>query len=205
MTFEEKVQWFFAPPEPEQFGELRSTLHQIRREAQDCLLGRLVPEDRVRTEALRDPHRLFATTMVLMAGVDLMAKFVVGDEDGSVRDRIVGYASRYMFTGLPSADEFAEVLYYGCRNPLLHSFNLRSKKFRVGLTNGMEKGCVVRVVGQGNMFLVSVEGVFEAFIDSLNRYRADLVGDATLQANFRKMYPSYGGLTMQTIVTGPVE
>ena len=62
----------------------------------------------------------------------------------------------------------------------------------------------MRVVGQGNMFLVSVEGVFDEFINSLKRYRAELLVDSALQANFLKMHPKYGGLTMQAVAAGSV-
>ena len=78
MTVDEKIAFFFAPPQPEQEGNSRSTLHLLRREAQDCLIGKLVPEENVIEEAQHEPHRLFATTMVLMTGVNLLAKFWSG-------------------------------------------------------------------------------------------------------------------------------
>src|SRR4030095_1218971 len=74
MTLEEQIDFFFAGPDPEQTGDLRSTLHLVRREVQDCLIGKVVDESQVVTVAREEPHRLVATMMVLMAGVDLLAK-----------------------------------------------------------------------------------------------------------------------------------
>ena len=59
MAVDEQITFFFAVPDPEQVGEVRSTLHQLRREAQDCLIGKIVAEELVIDEARKDPHRLF--------------------------------------------------------------------------------------------------------------------------------------------------
>src|SRR5262245_4068264 len=58
MTLQQQIDFFFAPPHPMQPGPSVSTLHLARREAQDCLIGTVVPEAEVLT---RYPglHRLF--------------------------------------------------------------------------------------------------------------------------------------------------
>ena len=63
---------FFAPPIPDQPGPTFGTPYLARREAQECLVG----EPHSETTVLRLPGprpRLFATTMVVMAAIDLMA------------------------------------------------------------------------------------------------------------------------------------
>lgn len=129
MTLKEQIEFFFAPPLPPQLGSSKSTLHLNRQEAQDCLIGTVVPEADVVSDSRRR-HRLFATAMVIAAGIDRLGKFYAGtDKSGGkmgVGDRIIEFAERFMFTGQPSARTFAEVLYYGCRNPMLHAFTLPS-------------------------------------------------------------------------------
>ena len=135
MTLEEEIAFFFAPPLPLQSGATLSTLHLLPREAQDCLIGDVVHEDAVVADRRR--HRLFATTMVLMAGIDLLAKFYAGDDsNGKAGERIKDFASRFIFNGAPSATEPAEVLSCGCRNPMLHSFTSHNAKYRITLTSG---------------------------------------------------------------------
>jgi hypothetical protein len=53
MTLEEQVAFFFKPPAPiTEFGKL-SSLFMLRREAQDCLIGKVIHEDAVIDEAMR--------------------------------------------------------------------------------------------------------------------------------------------------------
>jgi len=66
-ALDEKIAFFFAPLLPIQWGGTYSSLHLLRREAQDCLIGTVLDEDEVIAQALREPHRLFATLMVVMA------------------------------------------------------------------------------------------------------------------------------------------
>src|SRR5262245_24325897 len=90
----------FASPHAVQSGFV-STLYLNRREVQDCILGDVIAEDAVAADPRR--HRLFATVMVISAGIDLLAKFYAGSDKsggpGGVGDRIVGFAERFMFTG----------------------------------------------------------------------------------------------------------
>lgn len=112
-----------------------STLHLARREIQDCLSGTVIDEEHVVDAALREPHRLFATAMVIMAAIDLLAKFYTGsDETGKAGARIKAFTARFIFDGHPSAERFAEVLYLGLRNPLLHSFTLYNDTLKINVS-----------------------------------------------------------------------
>ncbi len=205
MTLDEQIVFFFAPPLRMQTGGSLSTLHLLRREAQDCLIGNVIEEDLVVAEANKEHHRLFATTMVLMAGIDLLAKFFAGsDRQGKVGERVKAFSKRYVFENLPSADEFAEVLYVGCRNPMLHSFTLHNKEYRITLTTGFTHGVVRRVREQPDLFVISIEGLFLAFVQACRSYEAALRASRDLQAKFTAMFPAYGSIGVQQFVVEPV-
>ena len=90
---------------------------------------------------VRKRHRLFATTMVIMAGIDLLAKFYDrAERRGEVQKRLERFCSRFWFKESPNADEFARVLYLGCRNPLLHSFTMHSETYDITLTSTVQGG-----------------------------------------------------------------
>jgi len=78
MTLDEKIALFFKEPAPiTELGTFGS-LFMLRREAQDCRIGKVIGEDAVIDEAMRAEHRLFATLMVVMAGVDLKSDGAAG-------------------------------------------------------------------------------------------------------------------------------
>lgn len=204
MTLDEQIAFFFAPPNPEQTDHTRSTLHLLRREIQDCLIGKVVDEDRVIGEARDERHRLFATTMVLVSGIDLLAKFYAGSDDsgrGNIEGRVVSFAKRYLFGDEHSSGELAVALHVGFRNPISHSFTLHSKTHRMTLiSDGMAEGAVWRAKGQPNTFVVSLEGLFVAFIKAIGAYEADLRASADLQAKFEVVFDDYGSIEFQTYV-----
>ena len=194
MTFQEKVDWFFAPPEPEQFGEARSTLHMLRREVQDCFIGTVLPEDQVIAEAHINPHRLFATMMVLMAGIDLLAKMYAGSDDkGHVRSRFVEFSRKYVVVGRGDAEERAQALYLGLRNPLVHSFTLHSEEYTMRLVLFQADDAPVWLRRSDvKQVIVSIAGVFKGFVRAVNEYERDLRADTELQRRFETMFEKYG-------------
>lgn len=199
MTTQEQIDFFFAPPLPMQTGASLSPLHLLRREAQDCLIGDVIPEHDVISDPRR--HRLFATTMVMMAGIDLLAKFYAGsDQSGQVGKRFEAFARDFIVNG---DRDLAKALYEGCRNPLLHSFTLHSATARVAIAREVDSshGAVWRL--DATTFVVSVEGLYRAFVGAVNAYQTELAGRADLQANFVAMFPSYGTITQGQIVPVP--
>ncbi len=197
-TLSEQIDFFFAPPVPEQDGSSKSTLHLNRREAQDCFLGDFMAERDVANDP-RDRRRVFATVMVIAAGIDLLGKFYAGSDKsrpGEVGDRIIEFAERFVFTGQPSAHDFSEVLYYACRNPMLHSFTLHNNRFKISLTTELSSGAIWRATAPdgSTSYVVSVGGLYTAYIAAIGRYEVALKGDAALQKNFSAMFPTYGSI-----------
>ena len=47
MTVQEQIEWFFAPPDPQQAGCAKNSLHQNRREIQDAFVRTAIPENQV--------------------------------------------------------------------------------------------------------------------------------------------------------------
>lgn len=193
MTLDEKIPCFFKQPAPITELGTFSSLFMIRCEAQDCLIGKVIDEDEVIDEAMLGEHRLFAALMVVMAGVDLLAKFYAGsDNNGGVRTRIEDFAARYMFPSAKDPDRSARALYLGLRNPLLHSFTLYDQTLTIWLVNRQPNFDIFEDPERPDRFLISVEGVYLAFVRGLRTYYADLVNSADLRAKFEAMYEKYG-------------
>ncbi len=142
-SIQEQIDFFFTPPFPRQSGGRVSTLRLVRQEVQDCLIGDVIPEDQVLSDP-RKRHRLCATTMVIMAGVDLLAKFYAGSDDNrGSGERIQKFLTTFMFRDERARrEEYAQVLYYGCRNPLFHSFTLHQTRFSIVLSDSPATGVV---------------------------------------------------------------
>jgi hypothetical protein len=197
MTLDEKIALFFKEPTENETGMEHSVLHMARREIQDCFIGTLVREDDVVAQSQKEKHRLFATAMVIMAATDLLAKMFAGsDSNGGTGDRIKRFVERYMFVGSKDPKKLAEVFYYGCRNPMLHSFNTKNHKYRISvLSNGdMANGPIWTVKGQVDWYALSIEGLFNAFVKALRAYEAELKTDSDLQRRFEKMFTTYGSM-----------
>jgi hypothetical protein len=209
MTLQEQIDFFFAAPQPMQTSSPVSTLHLNRREVQDCLIGDVIAEAAVAADP-RERQRLFASVMVIAAGVDLLGKFYAGSDKsggkGGVGDRIVEFAEKFVFTGSPSAREFAEVLYYGCRNPMLHSFTLHNDRFRITQTNELRTAAIWRATASDRSvsYVVSVGGLYNAYVAAIRRYEEAVRTDSDLQAKFGAMFPNYGAIGVQTYVLGRV-
>ena len=197
MTIDEKIAFWFRLPEkitdPKDLTTM-STLFMLRREIQFCLIGDLTDEDSVIPVAMeKGEYRLFASLMVTMAGVDLLAKFWAGsDQIGKVGERIVGFAERYMFANHANPKRSGEILYQAIRNPLLHSFTLYDKKLEIWLFNRQPGFDILENPQKAGHVLISVEGVYIAFIRGLKAYHDELLGSADLKAKFEAMYENYG-------------
>jgi hypothetical protein len=199
MSIREQVDFFFAPPVPTQVGERVSALHLVRREAQDCLIGDVIPEHQVTADP-RKHHRLFATTMVIMSGVDLLAKFYAGaDDNRGSGERFQKFVATFMFGDEGAAkDEYAEVLYYGCRNPMVRSFTLHQTKFSIMLSDRPNVRPVFRLGFSRHSYGISVEGLYVAFLKAVKSYETALRVDAVLQSHFSIMFSLYGTVGFQS-------
>src|SRR5262245_51512828 len=133
--------------------------------------------------------------MVIMSGLDLLAKFYKGADDsrGSA-ERFQKFLTMFMFMDDGAAEEYAQVLYYGCRNPIIHSFTLHQTKFSIRLSDRPDIRPVFPHVFDRNSYAVSVEGLYVAFLKAAAAYQTALRADAVLQSNFAIMFPSYGSI-----------
>jgi hypothetical protein len=205
MTLDEEVDFFFAAPLPEQTGSVRSTLHLLRREMQDCLIGTVVPENEFAAYP-GERHRLFATLMVIMSGIDLLAKFYAGnDKSGCVGDRFKAFAMTFLFSEARSPEQCADVLYH-CRNTVMHSFNVREKRkqYKVNIVDKASTEVVWPVPGQPNRFVISVEGLAQAFIKAIESYESAVRADSQLQLKFTNMFFDYGDIGVQIVIADKV-
>lgn len=173
----------------------QSVLYLLRRETQDCFIGTVVVEGSVLRQA--EKHRLFATMMVIFAGIDLLAKFAAGeDKTGQVRARFVSFAADYLL--LSDAD--ADVL-WSVRNALMHSFGLYDGKTRRKIAVAQRCGGSGRaskpVRQTDDYWLVCIDDLYRGFVRGIGRYRRALRDSKQLQRNFTAMFDRYGYLTVQ--------
>jgi hypothetical protein len=185
---------------------------------QDCLIGTVVAEDAILAHSAKR-HRLFSTVMVIMSGIDLLAKFHAGNDDkGGVYDRFTAFVAAFMFNSDPSATEYAEVLYLGCRNPLLHSFSFHQQDYHITVIDRWSPSevAVRRVYSDRQHFVIDIEALVQAFVKTVRHYEAKVRTQDDLQAHFTKMFPTYGSIIVRSsngtmappsrtdvIVTGP--
>lgn len=198
------VNTFFAPPLPAQpSGYGMSVLHLLRREIQDCFFGDVFPEDTALEQPVR--HRLFATAMLLVAGVDLLAKLYEGaDNHGGSGRRFKAFASRFLFKGLKNPDVLADVLWTACRNPLLHSFGLHNQDYALLVIESVPgpagQFSPVLVRGQDDKtYVLSVAGLFLAFCRAVNEYRDLLLANPDLRRRFEAQFPKYGRIDVADV------
>lgn len=183
-----------VPPERHALkGGRHSVPYLLRREAQECLIGEIVAESKVLSSPRR--RRLFATMMVVLAGVDLLGKFYAGnDAKGGVGPRFVDFSVDCL--GLPRNE--AERLYI-VRNCLMHSFglydNVTQHKIAAvdhcGLPNNTPP-----VTLQAGTWEVCVEHLFTSFRLGIRSYYEQLKNNTQLQQNFNNMFNKYGYLKL---------
>jgi hypothetical protein len=77
-------------------------------------------------------------------------------------------------------------------NPLLHSFSLYAKKLEVWLFNRQPQFDIIENPESRGHVLISIEGIYIAFIRGLRAYHEELVGSDALKATFERMYEQYG-------------
>lgn len=160
---------------------VHSTLYLLRRDASLCFGYDPNNNQKIQFEAL------FPATMAILAGIDLMAKFVYRDLPNEVRERYIKYVSKYI------DNSFQEEIYQ-LRNSLLHSFGLYSetrsgKIYHFVLTKGLDR---LIVQASEKSYLVDIVGLWKKFESSIEDYHQDLIYSADLQQVFSDMFPKYG-------------
>lgn len=78
------------------------------------------------------------------------------------------------------------------RNPLIHSFTLHSEEYQMQLVLFQGQGHPMASKSDSKQVIVSIAGVFDAFVRAVRAYEEDLRRDVALRARFSAMYANYG-------------
>lgn len=201
-AMQDQIAVFFTDPftAPPVSGSV-STLYLLRREIQDCLIGTVVEETALLAQPQR--HRLFATAMVVFAGIDLLAKFAATNASLGMSERFVGFLTTYGVSdeegSLLTVAEAQAIADY--RHALMHSF---------GLYHETKGGQVVPlllvdtprqrpvVTTDGEALSLSVDDLVAMFLTAIGNYRADLDQSVPLQIAFAAAFRRYGTLHMES-------
>jgi hypothetical protein len=118
--FEEAFELFFEVPRAERNDGWVSPMCLCRQELQDCFVGKIVGEENL---LAHPPRRLFATAMVALSGIELMARMIPpSSKDASSRELFVAMMTTYSrLAKWPISGEHAQVL-LRLRNALSHTF-----------------------------------------------------------------------------------
>lgn len=176
-----KIELFFKNPRDFDGKQARySTLYLLRRDVDLCFGNDPNTGKQVGFSAL------FPGAMAILAGIDLVAKFIYGDEQSGVSRRYKDYIFNYI------DGEFNEELYQ-LRNALLHSFGLYSKKgeeiYRFVLVRRTGR-LINRLSEEG--YQVNIDLLNFQFEKSLEVYREQLMASEQMQSRFDEMFPKYG-------------
>ncbi len=180
-AFNQNVALFFKHPSDFDGGiGNHSTLYLLRRDTYQCFGYNPNNSEKINFQAL------FPATMAVMAGIDLLAKFLYSDSNNGVSKRFKDYVERYI-------DDNSKEELYQLRNSLIHSFGLYSegkqgKIYRFILDR---KGGLVNNL-TGDLYVVNIDLLWEKFEKSINLYREDLIQNPSLQQTFMEMFPKYG-------------
>lgn len=122
ITFEQASELFFEIPRANRGEGWVSPMCLCRQELQDCFVGEIVGEDNL---LAYPPQRLFATAMVALSGIELMARMVPPpSKNAGSRELFIAMVTTYSkLAKWPLSNEHAQVL-LRLRNALSHTFGL---------------------------------------------------------------------------------
>jgi len=132
------------------------------------------------------PIAIFPGVMGIMAGIDLLAKFYAGTDEGSSGKRFKHFAKGYI-----DKEYYEEI--YQLRNALLHSFGTfsidrRGKTYRFTLDQTSPE----LVNFREDLIIINIQILRQKFEEAIERYRQDLLELEYLQTKFLEMYRRYG-------------
>jgi len=183
----EKIALFVRHPNNfEERAGLHSTLYLLRRDASLCFGYDPNNNQKIEFEAL------FPATMAILAGIDLVAKFIFRDLASEVGERYRKYVSKYI-------DNAFEEELYQLRNSLLHSFGLYSETRSGKVYHFVLAKCLGQLIIQASdhLYLVDIEVLWQKFEASVGVYHDELLASADLQQIFSEMFPKYGAVGIQ--------
>jgi hypothetical protein len=178
-------------------AQIRSTLYLLRQEIKDTGfgVGDETPEASLRNQDIR--RRPFATSMLILAGIDLLAKFALGEKrkrrkrEGGKRksktgDRFESFCRRYMGLSRNHAEQLWKV-----RCSLMHSFGLYTDDGHHVVLGNAFSPSVVTTLGK-KAYGLSVSSLYVAFLDAVGKYSAAVRSKRALQKRFVCMQRKYG-------------
>ena len=181
--------FFMNPSTPPVRPDTFSQLYLLRRDISTCF--GIDPDNgqRLPTQAL------WPGVMAICAGIDLLGKFLAGNDGRGVGTRF----STFLTTYFGISQNEAETIYQ-LRNSLLHSFGLYSevkdnagKVVRVRFI--LDRGPGVLITDLANAtYLIDIETLRTTFESAIAAFEAQLRVDAMLQANFSNMFPKHRGI-----------
>jgi hypothetical protein len=176
--------FFEDPANVPSSSRVYGVLYLLRRDIRICL--GIDPN----TNSSIEYQALWPGAMAIMAGIDLLGKFLAGND--GVRQsgrRFRDFVEEYL---QPISPDDATTIYQ-LRNALLHSFGLysehRNRIYRFVLT--AERGPLVQN-RESDSYWVDVLALHNKFETAVASYQVNLTTDRSLQDHFSAMFPKYG-------------
>lgn len=167
-------------------ADIHSTLYLLRRDIFLCFGYDPNDNKKINFEAL------FPGTMAVMAGIDLVAKFLYADTKNKVSERFIDYVGKYI------DKNFSEELFQ-LRNSIVHSFGLYSEGKAGKIYHFVLRRGIGKLIQKANekTYYVDIELLWKNFEKSLELYQQELANSTELQQIFKDMFPKYGTVTIK--------
>lgn len=195
VTFEEAFELFFEPPSTDRADGWVSPLCLCRQELQDCFVGAIVGEDHILDH---EPRRLFASAMVALSGIELIARMIPPPAKVSSGGLFLAVLAQYAPLAKTNVSEHQARVLLDLRNALSHTFGLYSldedgnhQQLFVFSSNQPEE--LVREKEDGG-YEVCVELLVLLFIRMVQAFRMHLLQTRELQPYFLTAFHKYGRL-----------
>ncbi|HUU89289.1 MAG TPA: hypothetical protein VMX17_16265 [Candidatus Glassbacteria bacterium] len=174
------------------FGEFHSALYLLRREISSCLCIDPNTGKKLKTACSQE---LFAATMLILTGVDLLGKFLHGTDKDHVKDRFKHFITKY-FSSVSQEDAIA---IYQLRNALFHGFGLYSKDIKADKIYNFilqQKGTGLLHQLNKKDFKIDILTLHHQFENGIEKYYSDLKNNSNLRILFNRVFPEYGGINI---------
>lgn len=212
--FDDQFACFFQTPltcdERPRFDPWAGALYLLVREIQDCHVRDIVVP--TRDLVTREPHGLFATTGLVMTGINLLGKFVVSGPSGAP-PRLLGetttalemraFVTRYMVTSGKAWDNLDAETLFRMRNPLAHSFGLRDadpNRPKLILSLDCSRGTAITrgTLPDGRPYwCLCIRELLIAFLDGVDKFKDEIARNrASWEKPFCDAFAKYGFLSV---------
>lgn len=195
-TFEQAFDLFFEVPRADRSEGWVSPMCLCRQELQDCFVGEIVGEENLLDHP---PHRLFATAMVALSGIELMARMIPPPtKNSSSRELFIEMVTKYSkLARWPVSKDHALVL-LRLRNALSHTFGLfheakggAHEPLHLFSSSNPEEVVCQRQDGSNE---VCIEMLVRLFVLMVEAFRVHLLETSELQPVFLAAFKKYGRL-----------